>query len=221
MIVSASRRTDIPALYSEWFINRLKEGYALVPNPYDRDRLSRVELTPKNVDCIVFWTKDPSAMFDKFQQLDRMGYRYCVHFTLTPYGRDIEPNLPPKPKLVQTFVEMSERIGAMRSVWRYDPVIVDAEHDVGWHLRRFGDMCGRLHEHTERCFISFVDPYKSAEERFRKLTGEEMTAIASGFSDIARKYGIELFTCAENIDLSGYGIGHGACVDKKLIERII
>jgi hypothetical protein len=116
MIISASRRTDIPAFYSEWFINRLKEGHALVQNPYNADRLGYVELSPRNVDCIVFWTKDPTAMLDKFQTLDAMGYSYCVHFTLTPYGRDLEKYLPPKEKLMRTFQKMSERIGAMRSV---------------------------------------------------------------------------------------------------------
>ncbi|MDR0335111.1 MAG: DUF1848 domain-containing protein [Methanomassiliicoccaceae archaeon] len=221
MIISASRRTDIPAFYSEWFFNRLNEGYALVPNPYNADRLGRVELSPKNVDCIVFWTKNAEPMLDKFLKLDEMGYPYCVHFTMTPYGRDIEKGLPPKPILMETFRKMSERIGAERSVWRYDPVIVDAEHPVGWHLERFGEMCGRLRDHTERCFISFVDPYKSLEKRFRGLTDDETAGIASGFSEIAGTNGIELFTCAEGADLSRYGIGHGACIDQKLIERII
>jgi hypothetical protein len=169
----------------------------------------------------VFWTKNPAAMFDRFRQLDGMGYRYYVHFTLTPYGRDIETNLPTKQTLMQTFLKMSERIGAMRSVWRYDPVIVDAEHPVEWHLERFGEMCGILQEHTERCFISFVDPYKSLESKFRPLTGDEMIAVASGFSKIAGAYGIEVLTCSEKIDLSRHGVRHGACVDQKLIERVI
>jgi len=220
MIISASRRTDIPAFYSEWFFNRLKEGYVLVPNPYDADRLGYAELSPKNVDCIVFWTKDPTPMLDKFRRLDGMGYRYCVHFTLTPYGKDIEPNLPSKAELLRTFRRMSERIGIERSVWRYDPVMVDGEHPVGWHLDRFEKMCEELRGHTERCFISFVDPYKSLENRFRALTGDEMKDIATGFSGIAKANGIEIFTCAEKADLSVHGIGHGACIDRKLMERI-
>jgi len=221
MIISASRRTDIPAFYSEWLFNRLREGYVLAPNPYDPDRLGYVELSPKNVDCIVLWTKNPMPMLDKFRKLDEAGYPYCMHFTLTPYGRDIERHLPPKPKLLQTFREMSERIGIERSVWRYDPILVDTEHSIEWHLDSFERMCDVLRDHTERCFLSFVDPYKSLEDRFRALTENEMRDIASGFSDIARPHGIKLFTCAERMDLSRYGIEHGACIDKESIERII
>ena len=221
MMISASRRTDIPAFYSEWFFNRLREGQVLAPNPYDPGRLGYVELSPKNVDCIVLWTKNPVPMLDKFRKLDDMGYRYCVHFTLTPYGKDIERNLPPKPKLLQAFREMSERIGIERSVWRYDPILVDAEHSVEWHLDRFGRMCDVLHDRTERCFLSFVDPYKGLDDRFRALTENEMKDIASGFSDIAKAHDIKLFTCAEKADLSQYGIEHGACIDQRLIERIV
>jgi hypothetical protein len=221
MIISASRRTDIPAFYSEWFINRLKEGYVFVPNPYDPNRLGRVELTPENVDCIVFWTKNPAAMFDRFRQLDSMGYPYYVHFTLTPYGKDIETTLPPKSKLLQTFMEMSERIGRVRSIWRYDPVIIDDDHTVEWHLEHFAKMCKTLRNSTERCFISFIDPYKGLDRRFMALTHSEAATVASGFSDIAETYGITVFTCAENIDLSEHGIEHGACIDHGLTEKVI
>jgi hypothetical protein len=221
MIISASRRTDIPAFYSEWLINRLKDGHVLVPDPYSTDRLWYVALTPENVDCIVLWTKNPIAMLDRFEQMDRLGYKYYVHFTLTPYDKTVERNLPSKPKLVRIFQKMSEQIGASRSVWRYDPVIVDHERTIEWHLERFDQMCEDLNGHTERCFISFVDPYKSLERTFRKLTDNEMRMIASGFSDTAKKYGITVFTCAETVDLSKYGVEHGACIDQGLIERVI
>lgn len=221
MIISASRRTDIPAFYSEWLLNRLKEGYALIPNPRNPNRLGRVSLAPENVDCIAFWTKNPIAMLDKLWQLDSMGYSYYIQFTLTPYDKTIETNLPPKRELLRTFTQMSKRIGAKRSVWRYDPIIVDVKHGVGWHTGRFAEMCEILQTHTERCFLSFVDQYKSLHNKFRALTKDEMAGIASGFSEVAGKYNIALYTCAEGIDLSRYGIRHGACVDRGLIERII
>jgi hypothetical protein len=221
VIISASRRTDIPAFYSEWFVNRLEEGHVLIQNPYDRSRLRRVALSPDNVDCIVFWTKNPLPMFDRLRRLDSMGYRYYFHFTLTPYGRDVEPNLPPKSELTEAFRELSGMIGPTRSVWRYDPVIIDCEHPVEWHLERFAEMCRSLRGYTERCFLSFVDPYRNLGKRFRKVTPNEMVRIASGFSEIARMYGISVLTCAEDADLSGYGVGHGACIDRELIERVI
>ena len=219
MIISASRRTDIPAFYSEWFFARLKEGHALIPNPRNPNRLSRVELSPENVDCIVFWTKNPIPMLDSFEQLDEMGYRYYVQFTLTPYEKTVEANLPLKTELIKAFIKMSERKNAV--VWRYDPIFIDDRHSVEWHITQFSAMCEALSSHAERCFLSFVDPYKSIGIKFRALTTDEMQAISAGFSGIARQHGITLYTCAEQIDLSGYGIAHGSCIDKNLIERII
>ena len=221
MIISASRRTDIPAFYSTWLMNRLKEGYVLIPGPRNPNRLGRVDLTPQNVDCIAFWTKNPAPMLGRLPELDIMGYNYYIQFTLTPYGTDSEPNLPPKADLLRTFIRMSEQIGALRSVWRYDPVMVDENHPIEWHLKRFSEMCEALRGYTERCVFSFVDPYKSLNDRYRALARDEMLAIAAGFSQIAGKCDIALFTCAEEIDLSEYGIGHSACVDRDLIERII
>jgi len=220
MIISASRRTDIPAFYSEWLISRLRDGYVLVRDPYNANRLKRIGLTPENVDCIVLWTKDPSAMTERFEQLDKMGYHYYVQFTLTPYGKDIEPHLPPKNELIRTFRRMSEMIGVTRSVWRYDPVIISDKHPVDWHIERFAEMCGLLQDHTERCFVSFIDMYRNIDKIFRPMTEDEMRTTASGFSKVAKEHDITVFTCSESIDLSGYGIKHGACIDRELIERI-
>jgi Domain of unknown function (DUF1848). len=221
MIISASRRTDIPAFYSEWFMNRLKEEYALIPNPRNADRLGRVELSPENVDCIVFWTKNPIPMLDKLEALKKMGYKYYFQFTLTPYDKSIEINLPPKSELIQAFSRLSEKTSAEHVVWRYDPIIIDEKHSVAWQIEKFSEMAEQLRAYTKRCIISFVDPYKSIGDTFRALTHNEMTAIAAGLFSVARKYGITLFTCAEAIDLSQYGIAHASCIDKNLIEQII
>lgn len=221
MIISASRRTDIPAFYSDWFMNRLKKGYALIPNPRNPNRIGRVVLSPDNVDCIVFWTKNPMPMRDKLDQLDAMGYHYYFQVSLTPYNSAIECSLPPKAELLQAFIQMSKRIGANRSVWRYDPVLIDERHSVKWHIEQFAEMCAKLGGFTERCILSFIDPYKSIGDRFRAMTHEEMRAIAAGFSEIAKQHGIALYTCAEEIDLAEYGIEHSACIDQSLIEQII
>lgn len=221
MIISASRRTDLPAFYGEWFFGRLTEGYAFIPNPRNPNRLGRVELSPDKVDCIVFWTKNPRPMLEKLQQLADMGYRYYTQFTLTPYGQTIENNLPAKRELIQTFVELSKRTSAQQTVWRYDPIFIDAVHSVDWHVRQFSVMCKKLTTYTERCVLSFVDPYKSLHNKFRAMTRKEMMTVTSRFSEIAQQYGITLFTCAEEIDLSPYGIAHGSCIDQHLIEQIV
>lgn len=125
MIISASRRTDIPGFYSEWFLHRLRTGYAIAPNPWNPRDLSRVRLSPDNVDCIMFWTKNAGPMLDKLAVMDGMGYRYYFSFTVTPYGADMEKNLPPKQRVVDTFRELSDRLGPNRVDWRFDPIVVN------------------------------------------------------------------------------------------------
>lgn len=221
MILSASRRTDIPAYYSEWMLNRLKQNDILIPNPYDANRLSRVRLSPEDVDCIVFWTKNPAPMLRRLDEIERMGYRFYFQFTLTPYDQTIERNLPAKAEIVRTFRELSRKIGPERVVWRYDPVIVDRAHPVEWHLRQFRSLCEALHRDTRRCVFSYLDPYARLGNRFSPIGREDMLAVARGFSEIAEAHRLPLFTCAETIDLSRFHIGHSACIDPKLVEQII
>ena len=219
MIISASRRTDIPALYSQWLMNRLEEGYVLVPAPYRTGTLNRIQLSPENVDCLVLWTKNPEPMLNKQERLDAMGYPHYFQFTLTPYGRDIEPGLPEKAVLEKTFQELAKRCGKERVVWRYDPVLLDEKHTIAWHTEQFRRMCECLAGSTSRCVFSFVDAYQKSP--FRTLTLAEMIEISSAFSSIVKDYSLQLFTCAEQVDLSQFGIAHSACIDQNLIEQVI
>ena len=219
MIISASRRTDIPALYSDWLLKRLEAGFVMFPNPRNAKRLGRVTLSPELVDCIVFWTKNPVPMLDKLQKIDAMGYFYYFLFTITPYDSVIEPGLPPKAALMDTFAELARRGKAV--IWRYDPVIIDELHTVRWHIEQFERMCERLRPFMQRCVISFIDPYKSIKKYFRAMTAAEITEIAAGFSPIAARYGLSLVTCAEEIGLERYNIGHSACIDVDFTAGII
>ena len=221
MILSASRRTDIPAYYSEWFVNRLKEKCVLIPNPHNPNKLSRVELSPDNVDCIAFWTKNPAPILDKLDMINKMGYSFYFQFTLTPYDQSVERRLPPKSELLQMFRRLSSQIGSKRVIWRYDPILITENFSVNWHLERFRKLCGELHDVTSRCVFSFIDNYEHLENKFREMTQDEILTIAEGFSKIAADYHLPLFTCAEKIDLSCFQIGHSACIDQKVIEQII
>ena len=221
MIISASRRTDIPALYSEWFLNRLEDGFVMVPNPRVPKCVGRVELSPDNVDCIVFWTKNPAPMLDKLDRIEAMRYAFYFQFTLTPYGKTIERNLPPKTDLIDVFAELSQRLRPERLVWRYDPILLDSDHSIQWHLNGFYELCEKLHPFTRRCVLSFIDPYKHIAGHFQEMRHEEMIAVASGFSKIAKEYSLALFACAEETDLMEYGIGHSSCIDPELIEQIL
>lgn len=226
MILNASRRTDIPAFYSEWLLNRLREGYALIPNPRNPSRYSRVELTPQVVDCIVFWTKNPAPMLPKLHEVSAMGYPFYFQFTLTPYGRDMERNLPPKKTLLKTFQSLSDLLGPKRVVWRYDPVILTDGMNIGYHLRCFEQMAAALEGYTHRCIFSFLDLYPKVK-RFLSGTAAwemqepDMQRIAEGFSRIAQKHRLRLFTCCEPVDLSRFGVAHASCIDAGMIEDIL
>ncbi len=226
MIISATRRTDIPSFYGEWFVNRLKEGYVLVPNPYNKNRYSKASLMPNDVDIIVFWTKNPIPFLKHLPEIDRMGYSYYFQFTLTPYGKETERNLPDKEVLLDCFAELSERLGKHRMVWRYDPIIIDDVHTIDYHTERFSHMASRLKDSTERCVISFVDSYKNVTSRMGKdpshhMTEQNIHTLAEIFGRIATENGFELYTCAEKVHLERYGIKHGACIDKSIIEKVL
>ncbi len=223
MIISASRRTDIPAAYSEWFFNRIKEGFAVVRNPVNHRQISRVSLSPDVVDCIVFWTKYPEPMIERLGELK--DYNYYFQFTLTPYGADIESKIPPKSERISSFLKLAERIGKERVVWRYDPIIMSEEMDAEWHIKNFEELAEALAGKTERCVISFLDDYYRVPGEalgrlgLRAPTKEEEKVLARSFSEIAKRYGFELRSCCEG-DLEEEGVLHGSCIDAELIQRI-
>jgi hypothetical protein len=226
MIISASRRTDIPAFYSDWFLKRIAEGFVMVRNPMNARQVSRVSLEQEAVDCIVFWTKNPANMINKLKDLDQKNYNYYFQFTLTPYDKTIEPNLPAKDDVVSTFIELSKRIGKERVIWRYDPILITNELDRKYHYQSFESLTGKLAGHTDKCIISFVDFYDKCRKRLmslnaREISREDMYAIAQTFAGIGKANDIKIETCAEEADLAELGIAHGKCIDDELISRII
>lgn len=159
MILSVSRRTDIPRWYSEWLLRRLRAGEVLVRNPYRPGQLRRVPLSPAVVDAIVFWTKDPAPLLPWLDELDGMGYRYLFQFTLTPYGPEIEPGLRDKRAIVETFQVLGCRLGRGRVLWRYDPILFTDAIGLAWHEARFRKLCKALSPFTDQVTVSFLDPY--------------------------------------------------------------
>lgn len=223
MIISASRRTDIPAYYSEWFFNRLSQGYALVRNPFNNRQISRVDMTPENIEGIVFWSKNPVPMLDKLYKLD--GLAYYFQFTLNPYLKDIEPHLPEKGSLLGAFKELSLSAGRAGVVWRYDPIILNAHYNPEFHYKAFKELTLRLAPYTEKCTISFLDDYVKIRSRLQKAgiyfpstaLKEEMVC---NFAELARQAGIYIDTCAEEGDFEKYGAERAACIDIKRLERL-
>ncbi|MDR0388224.1 MAG: DUF1848 domain-containing protein [Treponema sp.] len=224
MIISASRRTDIPAFFGEWFYNRLKEKRVLVRNPRNPGMITEIPLDPGLIECIVFWTKNPENFFQYLPKIDRLGYRYYFQFTLTPYDASIERNLD-KSRIIRIFTELSRMIGRNKVIWRYDPILVNNVFTVDFHRERFESLCARLSPYTEKCVISFIDSYPFLKKEFddnniTALPKGEMTAMAELLSSIAGKYDMPLFTCCEKIDLERFGIRHNRCIDGDLIERL-
>lgn len=225
MIVSASRRTDIPNYFSDWFFNRIKDGYVYVRNPMNPHQVSKIDITPEVVDCIVFWTKNPEPMLSTLDEL--ISYDYYFQFTLTGYGKDIECNVPhKKEKMIPIFQELSKRIGKQKVIWRYDPIFFTKEYTPEYHLKAFEQIATALKGYTEKCVISFVDVYAKNKKNMDvldlyELDKKELIVFAKKIADIAKKNGITVGSCAESIDLGECGIEHNCCIDKSLIESII
>lgn len=226
MIVSVSRRTDIPAFFSEWFIDKIEQGYLYVINPYNRKQVSKIILTPDTVDCFVFWTKDAAPLIDKLHILDEKGFKYYFQFTITPYDRDIEPGIGDKNEILSTFINLSHRIGKEKVIWRYDPILLSNKYNKEYHYKMFEEYCKRLCISTEKCVISFLDMYTKTKRNTKDLglidiETEDMLELARELSQIAEGYGLYIETCSEGIDLSSLNIHKGKCIDDKLIERIL
>ncbi len=224
VIISASRRTDIPACYSEWFFERMNEGYVYVRNPMNTRQIGKISLSPSVVDGIVFWTKNPLPMIKRIDELkDRV---YYFQFTLTSYGKDIEANLPSKDQvLVPVFRELSEKAGKERVVWRYDPVFLNDVYTMDHHKKQFRVLASKLGGYTEKCTVSFLDLYRNISKNIRPLgirvpTKEEQFELMAEFAKAADEYGFDLDTCAEETDFSSLGVRHACCIDKTRLERI-
>lgn len=224
MIISASRRTDIPAFYSDWFLNRIKEGFVDVRNPMNYHQVSRISLSPDVIDCIVFWSKNPKPMLDRLDELK--DYKYYFQFTITPYDTTIEKAVPGMNSMVDTFKALADKVGSNRVVWRYDPILLTDKIDVQYHLSNFYEIAKSLEGYTKRCVISFIDLYKKTRQNIagtsiREPNESEMREMASVMCSLALSYGIKVESCAEAIDLSKDGVEHGHCIDKDLIEDIV
>jgi DNA repair photolyase len=232
-IISASRRTDIPAFYSEWFMNRIREGFLYVQNPFNAHQVRRVDLSPENVDVIVFWTKNSRPLMSRLDELDEKGYRYYFLFTLTGYPKALEPEVPAVDELLSTFRALSQRLGASRVIWRFDPIILSDVTPEQTVIEGFRRLAGELKGATRRVVISFVHLYSSVKRVFERMkeekgirfhdslrTEEQVRRIAAALAEIAHGNSMEIASCAGEYDLSGLAIERGRCIDDRLIARL-
>lgn len=225
MILSASRRTDIPAYFMPWFMKRLTERLVYVPHPFRSNHYRKINLNPDVIDCIVFWTKNPIPLISYLDDLKNTGYPYYLQCTITGYSNAIEPSLPDLDARIHAFQAISKSIGRNRIVWRYDPILLTDSQDIAYHIHNFTDLCRMLAPFTDTCIISFLDWYPSISASLssftRQITKQEIYQLARDISNIAHHYRIKLATCAEAMDLSEFGIAHASCIDQTRIEQIL
>lgn len=220
MIISASRRTDIPAFYAEWFLNRLRAGHAVARNPMNPRSARAVSLKPGDVDACVFWSKDFRPMLNHLPEI--LGaFPVAVQHTLTPYQAPLEPRLTDKRAIVDGMLALSRAIGPDCLVWRYDPIVLSDRFTPERHLRAFERACALLGGATRRCVISFVKIYPRARRAMEGLSRApspgEMRALADELSGIARAHGMALSCCCPPEGLDAPGVRREGCISAELI----
>ena len=222
MIISASRRTDIPAFYAGWLINRLNAGYCLVKNPFNPKQIRRVSLLPKDVDGIVLWTKNAAPLLSDIFVLD--AFPYYFQYSVTAYGSDIERGLADKKSvIIPAFIKFAEHIGAERMIWRYDPILITDKYDFAYHARAFDRLCELLAGNTKKCVVSFAVPYKSVAKKMREaghreFNIQEKVQLAQTLLTIAASHEITLCACCELPELFELGVQPVSCVDAALFD---
>lgn len=222
MIINTGQRTDIPAFYAPWLAERLKAGSVCVRNPYNPVQVSRYRLDPSVVDVIGFCTKNPAPMFPYMNLLKDYGQFWFV--TITPYGRDIEPNVPDKHRLLDDFKRLSDAVGIQSIGWRYDPIFISERYSAAYHLRAFETMASALDGYTETVVISFIDLYPKVRRNFpkaREVTQEQRLMLGKAMIDIAAAHGMTVKPCAEGDELAPYGADCSGCMQIRDYEKAI
>ena len=216
MILFASGRTDIPAFYSKWFINRVKAGFVDVRNPFNQNLVSRINFS--DVDLIMFCSKNPLPMIDKLKMLK---VPVLFHVTITPYSKDVEPNIPDKRLIIEGVKKLSLVLGIDNVVLRYDPIFLSDKYNVDYHIRAFDKLCKNLNGYVNKIIVSFMDEYKNVRSnknilKYRTFTREDYKKIGEAFSKSAMDNGMIVQTCFEDEDLTEYGFVKGECLSHEL-----
>lgn len=220
MILNVSGRTDIVAFYSKWFLNRLKEGYVDVRNPFNPNLVSRIDFD--DVDLILFCTKNPIPIVDK---LGDIKIPYIFHVTITPYKDDIDPNLPSKSKIIEAVKKISTRVGIDNIYVRYDPIFISEKYNIEYHIKAFTKLCSLLKGYVKTIIVSFIDNYKNVRKnlpylKYRSFTEEDYKLIGENFSKIAKDNNMVIQTCFEERNLTEYGFIKGECMSKELAFKL-
>lgn len=220
MILNVSGRTDIVAFYTEWFMNRYKEGFVDVRNPFNPKLISRIRF--ENVDAIIFCTKNPKPILKHLKSIDKP---ILFHVTLTPYKDDIEPNVISKKEIIEAIIELSTIVGIDNLYVRYDPIFISKKYSLSYHIKAFEKMCSLLSGYVKQIIVSFIDIYKNVKNnakalQIKEFSEEDYKEIGTNFSHIAKKYNMTVQTCFEERNLSEYGFKVGECISHELAYKL-
>lgn len=221
MIINTGGRTDTVQYYTEWLLNRFSEGYVLSRNPLFPRKVTRYELTPDKVDCVVFCSKNYRPILPRLHEITERFHTY-FHYTITAYGKDIEPGVPSIDESIETLIALSEQVGKQRVAWRYDPVLLTEKYTIKRHLETFDYMAKALAPYIDRCIFSFVEMYKKVEANMPELiplTDQDMETLAQGLGATAEKYGIFIQTCGTDDKFTQYGIHSSGCMTLDILGK--
>ena len=222
MIINTGCRTDIPAFYSKWLINRVRSGYVMVRNPYNPNQVTKYSLDPNIVDCLAFCTKNPEPILKYLDELNK--YRQFWFVTITPYKKDIEPNVPDKEKVIESFKKLSKYVGINSIAWRYDPIFINNEFTVSKHIESFKKIAEKLKGYTKDCTISFLVLYEKVKRNapdIKPPSKKEQIEIAKAFVKIGKENDITIHGCCEGNFLSEYGVDCKGCMSQEIVEKSI
>ena len=222
MILNTGNRTDIPAFFSDWFFNRIQEGFVCVRNPYFPHQVTKYILDPQAIDIICFCTKNPKPMLSRLDLIK--DYKQFWFVTITPYNQTIEPYVPNKNEIIRSFIELSKKIGSHCIGWRYDPIFLNDYYTIEYHLRIFEKMYQKLTGYTHQCVISFIDLYQKTKKNFKEVqevNQKDQIYLCQKFVEIGKKYNFEIYTCHENESLKTTGVYTSGCMNQQIIERAL
>jgi len=221
MIINTGGRTDTVQYYTEWLLNRFREGFVYTRNPLFPNKVTRYELSQDKVDAIVFCSKNYEPILENLSEITDK-YNTYFHYTITAYEKDIEPRVPSIEKSIETLLRLENIVGKNRIAWRYDPVLLTDKYTIDYHLQTFEMMSARLSGHIDRCIFSFVEMYKKLSlnmPELKPMTEDEKIILARGMGVIAYKYNIYLQTCATNGDYTNFGIHPSGCMTLDILGK--
>ncbi|TAL70024.1 MAG: DUF1848 domain-containing protein [Bacteroidetes bacterium] len=225
MIISCSRRTDIPAFYSGWLMERIRAGYCIVPNPLNPRQISKLSLKPEDVTAIVFWTRYPEPLIKDLGTLNEIGYKYYFQISINNYGKKYEKNNPNIKKVLKSVEHLTDKIGPRKIIWRYDPVILDDSLNYDFHIMNFSFLIKELKKSVKKIITSVITPYRKVLNKMKNLEKiesdkEKVHKLLQDFNSIANTNSLQLEICSYHTDLTSIGIKPAKCIDNELLNAL-